>query len=65
MFGPYAVRGIVDLILGVVTTIPLAAAALLFYGVSTSTGNVMFSSLIQSRVPEELRGRAFVGFDMR
>ena len=64
VFGPYAVRGIVDLILGVVTTIPLAAAALLFYGVSTSTGNVTFSSLIQSRVPEELRGRAFAGFDM-
>jgi MFS family permease len=64
VFGPYAVRGVVDLILTVVTTVPLAAAALVFYGLSTSTGNVTFSSLIQSRVPERLRGRAFAGFDL-
>ena len=64
VFGPYAVRGLVDLVLAMVTALPLAAVALLFYGLSTSTGNVTFSSLIQSRVPEELRGRAFAGFDM-
>ncbi len=64
MFGPYAVRGLVDLVLSVVTAVPLAAAALVFYGLSTSTGNVMFSSLLQSRVPENLRGRAFAGFDV-
>lgn len=64
VFGPYAVRGVVDLVLAVVTTVPLAAGALLFYGLSTSTGNVTFSSLVQSRVPEDLRGRAFAGFDV-
>ena len=64
VFGPYAVRGVVDLILAVVTTVPLAAAALVLYGLSTSIGNVTFSSLIQSRVSEDLRGRAFAGFDM-
>ncbi len=64
MFGPYAVRGLVDLVLSVVTAVPLAAAALVFYGLSTSTGNVTFSSLLQSRVPENLRGRAFAGFDV-
>ncbi len=64
VFGPYAVRGVVDLVLAVVTTVPLAAGALVFYGLSTSTGNVTFSSLIQSRVPADLRGRAFAGFDM-
>jgi len=64
VFGPYAVRGVVDLVLAVVTTVPLAAGALLFYGLSTSTGNVTFSSLVQSRVPEGLRGRAFAGFDV-
>jgi len=47
-----------------VTALPLAAGALLFYGLSTSTGNVTFSSLLQSRVPEDLRGRAFAGFDV-
>ena len=64
VFGPYAVRGIVDLLLAVVTSVPLAAGALVLYGMSTSTGNVTFSSLVQSRVPGELRGRAFAGFDL-
>lgn len=58
MFGPYAVRGLVDLVLSVVTAVPLAVGALLFYGLATSTGNVTFSSLLQSRVPDVLRGRA-------
>ncbi len=64
VFGPYAVRGIVDLVLAAVTALPLAAAALVVYGLSTSTGAVTFSSLVQSRVPEDLRGRAFAGFDV-
>ena len=46
VFGPYAVRGAVDLVLAVVTTVPLAAGALLFYGLSTSTGNVTFGGLL-------------------
>lgn len=64
VFGPYAVRGVVDLVLAIVTAVPLAAAALVVYGLSTSTGSVTFSSLVQSRVPEDLRGRAFAGFDV-
>ncbi len=64
VFGPYAVRGVVDLILAVATSVPLVAGALVLYGLSTSTGNVTFSSLIQSRVPEDLRGRAFAGLDI-
>jgi len=64
VFGPYAVPGVVDLVLAAVTALPLAAAAMVVYGLSTSTGNVTFSSLVQSRVPDELRGRAFAGFDV-
>ncbi len=64
VFGPYAVRGLVDLVLAAVTAVPLALAALVVYGLSTSTGSVTFSSLVQSRVPDELRGRAFAGFDL-
>jgi len=64
VFGPYAARGLVDLVLAAVTALPLAAAALVVYGLSTSTGNVTCSSLVQSRVPDELRGRAFAGFDV-
>lgn len=64
VFAPYAMRGAVDLVLAAVTALPLAAAALVVYGLATSTGNVTFSSLIQSRVPDELRGRTFAGFDV-
>lgn len=64
VFGPYAVRGIVDLVLAAVTALPVAAAVLVAYGLSTSTGSVTFSSLVQSTVPDDLRGRAFAGFDV-
>jgi len=64
VFGPYAVRGVVDLVLAAASALPLAAAVLVIYGLSTSTGSVTFSSLVQSRVPEDLRGRAFAGFDV-
>ena len=64
VFGPYAVRGVVDLVLATVVSVPLAAVALVLYGLSTSTGSVTFSSLVQSRVPAPLRGRAFAGFDV-
>ena len=64
VFGPYALRGVADLVLAVATTIPVAAGVLVLYGLSTSTGNVTFTSLIGSRVPEDLRGRAFAGFDL-
>ena len=64
VFGPYAVRGLVDLVLATVTSLPLGAAALVVYGLSTATGNITFTSLVQSRVPDQLRGRAFAGFDM-
>ena len=64
VFGPYAVRGVIDLVLVVASSVPVAAAALVVYGLSTSTGSVTFSSLVQSRVPEHLRGRAFAGFDV-
>jgi len=64
VFGPFAVRGVVDVVLSAATALPVAAAVLVLYGLSTSAGNVTFSSLMQSRVPDELRGRAFAGFDM-
>lgn len=64
VFVPYAVRGVVDLVLANVIALPAAMAVLVLYGLSTSTGTVTFSSLVQSRVPDQLRGRAFAGFDV-
>lgn len=64
LFAAFGLRGVVDLVLGSVAALPGAAAALVFYGIGTSTGNVLFSSLIQSHVPERLRGRVFSAFDL-
>lgn len=64
VFGAFGLRGLVDLVLGSVTALPAALGVLVFYGLGTSTGNVTFSSLIQSHVPEQLRGRVFSAFDL-
>jgi predicted MFS family arabinose efflux permease len=64
VFGPYAVRGGVDLTLATVTTLPPAAAALAIYGLGTSTGAVTFNSLLQATVPDTVRGRVMATFDL-
>ncbi len=64
VFTAFGLRGLVDLVLTSVTALPPALAALAFYGMGTSIGNVTFSSLIQSHVPEQLRGRIFSAFDL-
>jgi len=64
VFVAFGLRGLVDLVLTSVTALPVALGALVLYGMGTSTGNVTFSSLIQSHVPEGLRGRVFSAFDL-
>jgi MFS family permease len=64
VFTAFGLRGLVDLVLASVTALPAALGALAFYGMGTSTGNVTFSSLVQSHVPEQLRGRIFSAFDL-
>lgn len=64
VFAAFGLRGLVDLLLASVAALPAALGALVFYGLGTSTGNVTFSSLIQSHVPERLRGRVFSAFDL-
>ncbi|MBA2560441.1 MAG: MFS transporter [Propionibacteriales bacterium] len=64
IFGAFGLRGIVDLLLGTVTTLPAALGSLTLYGLGTSTGNVSFSSLIQSHVQPAIRGRVFSAFDL-
>lgn len=60
VFAAFGLRGLVDLVLASVT----ALGALVLYGMGTSTGNVTFSTLIQSHVAEGLRGRVFSAFDL-
>jgi predicted MFS family arabinose efflux permease len=64
LFGAFALRGVVDLLLATVTALPAAASALLAYGLDTSAGNVTFPTLIQTHVAAEIRGRVFAGFDL-
>lgn len=64
VFGPYLLRGAVDLVLATVTSLPPALLALVGYGIGTSTGAVTFTALVQAHTPAPVRGRVFVGFDV-
>ncbi len=48
LFGPFAVRGEVDLNLAAVSSPLAAGASLVVYGMSTSTGMVAYQSTLQS-----------------
>ena len=64
LFGPYLVRGGVDLTLAATTNFGVAMGALGIYGVGTSTGMVTYNSLLQATVPDRLRGRIFAFYDV-
>lgn len=64
LFGPYAVRGVVDLALAATSSPLVAGGSLVAYGMSTSTGMIAYQSTLQSEVPERVRGRAFALFDV-
>ncbi|MGW3471674.1 MFS transporter [Saccharopolyspora sp. NPDC000995] len=63
VFAAYGVRGLVNVLLALTTWPLLAAAVLLIYGLSTSTGTITFTSLVQIHTGEAARGRVFAGFD--
>jgi MFS family permease len=54
LFGPYLLRGIVDLVLA---SFGAALGALACYGVATSTGSVAYATTLQTTVPDQVRGR--------
>ena len=64
LFGPYALRGGVDLTLAAVASPYVAGAALLAYGTATSTGTIAYNTTLQTQVPPETRGRALALFDL-
>lgn len=64
IFAAFGLRGLVDLTLATVTVLPAALAALLLYGLGTSSGNVTFATTIQTHVRPETRGRIFSAFDL-
>lgn len=64
LFGPFAVRGGVDLTLAAVANPVVAGGALAVYGMSTSTGMIAYQTTLQTLVPAETRGRAFAFYDV-
>lgn len=64
LFGPYLLRGLVDLSLATFASFAGALVALAAYGVGTSTGNVTFNTTLQTVVPDERRGRVFAFYDV-
>lgn len=64
LFGPYLLRGAVDLALAAFSSFAVAVGALAAYGVGTSTGMLTWNTLLQSRVPDRVRGRVFACYDV-
>lgn len=64
LFGPYLLRGALDLALATSTRFGVALGALALYGVGTSVGNVTYHSVLQSTVPDRVRGRVFAFYDV-
>lgn len=64
LFGPYLLRGVVDLVLAVSSSFSVALGALGLYGVGTSTGNVTYNAMLQTTIPDRLRGRVFAFYDI-
>lgn len=64
LFGPFVVRGLVDVVLAASASFTLALGALAVYGLMTNTGGVTFNTLLQQAVPDRSRGRAFAFFDV-
>lgn len=64
LFVPYLIRGVGDILLAAVRSVPVALSLLFVYGLNTSTGMVVFSSTVQGAVPDALRGRVFTLLDV-
>ncbi len=64
LFGPYLLRGIVDLTLATTTNFAVTLSALTAYGIGTSTGNITHNTALQTTVPDHLRGRVFAFYNI-
>ena len=64
LFGPFLLRGGVDVVLAASSSFAVALGSLGAYGLATSTGSIAFATTLQSSVPERLRGRVFSVYDV-
>ncbi len=64
LFVPYIIRGVGDILIALVASFPLALFLLFVYGLNTSMGMVVYNSIIQVSIPDQVRGRVFTLMDM-
>lgn len=64
LFVPYIIRGVGDVLLAIFIPLPVALLILFAYGLSASTGIVVFNSVVQQAVPDAVRGRVFTLLDV-
>lgn len=64
LFWPYIWRGAGDILLGLLTPLPIALGLLIAYGIGTSTGAVTYNTVLQQRIPDRVRGRVFATLDV-
>jgi len=64
LFVPYLIRGAGDIALGLVAGLPWALVILFVYGLNTSTGMVASTTILQTVIPDRVRGRVFTLLDV-
>jgi MFS family permease len=64
LFVPYLIRGVGDMALGLVVGLPWALLILFVYGLNTSTGMVASNTILQTVIPDRVRGRVFTLLDV-
>jgi len=64
LFVPYVVRGLGDIALGLIVGLPWALLILFVYGLNTSTGMVASNTILQTVIPDQVRGRVFTLLDV-
>jgi len=64
LFVPYLIRGAGDIALGLVVGLPWALVILFIYGLNTSTGMVASNTILQTVIPDRVRGRVFTLLDV-
>ncbi len=64
LFVPYLIRGVGDIALGLVVGLPWALVILFIYGLNTSTGMVASTTILQTVIPDRVRGRVFTLLDV-
>ncbi|MBI3979955.1 MAG: MFS transporter [Chloroflexi bacterium] len=64
LFGPYVIRGVGDVLIAAFSSVPLALGLLFVYGLCTSSGMVASNTILQTSIPDRVRGRSFTLLDV-